>query len=121
MYSINTYTLIVCLAWALAAAGLAWYCATVARQITYVTLADGRRQERRIPLGFRLLLPLAPNLAPLFARPGFARARRSTRRRIVSAGFEGLLHAEEILALQVLMPLLYGALWAFFVFMAGEK
>ena len=47
-------------------------------EITYVTLADGRRQERRLPLLFRLLLPLAPNLDPLFppsgadldARPG---------------------------------------------------
>ena len=31
--------------WALAAAGLAAYCAAAAREITYVTLADGRRQE----------------------------------------------------------------------------
>jgi len=114
----NAYTLIICLAWAAAAAGLTWYCGTVARQITYVTLADGRRQERRLPLGFRLLLPLAPNLAPLFARAGFARMRASTHRRIVSAGFEGLLHPDEILALQVLMPLVYGAFWSFFVFLA---
>ena len=28
--------------WSLCAAGLAWYCLNIARQITYVTLADGR-------------------------------------------------------------------------------
>ena len=30
-------------AWALAAAGVAWYVASIAREVTYVTLADGRR------------------------------------------------------------------------------
>jgi hypothetical protein len=48
------------LAWSLCAAGLAWYCLNIASQITYVTLADGRRQERKLPLIFRLLLPFAP-------------------------------------------------------------
>jgi tight adherence protein C len=82
----------------------------VTRQITYVTLADGRRQERKLPLIFRLLLPLAPNLTPLFRRPAFVRTARATERRLTSAGFEGLLSAEEFMALKVLIPLILGLL-----------
>ena len=49
--------------WALCAAGLAAYAASVAREITYVTLADGRKTERRLPLVMRLLLArFAPDL-----------------------------------------------------------
>ena len=56
------------LCWTLCVAGLAWYILGYATQITYVTLADGRRQERSLPLLFRLLLPLAPNLDPLLRK-----------------------------------------------------
>jgi len=111
----NTWTFTICLAWALTAAGIGWYCATVAREITYVTLADGRRQERRVPLVFRLLLPLAPNLTPLFRGPLFARAKDNVARKIVSAGFEGLLRGDELLSLQFLMPLLLGPMWILFI------
>ena len=56
------------LCWATAAGFFAWYAAGVARQITYVTLADGRRQERRLPLLVRLLRD-EPTVS---ARPGGA-------------------------------------------------
>jgi hypothetical protein len=55
-------TILTSLLWALAAGGLAWYVGQAALEIRYVTLADGRLQERKLPLLFRLLLPLAPNL-----------------------------------------------------------
>ena len=77
--------------WGLAAAGLGWYCLVVAQQITYVTLADGRQQERRLPLIFRLLLPLAPNLGPLFETNAFEGMRMRVAGRMTSAGFEDLL------------------------------
>ena len=102
---------ILSLLWGIAAAGLAWHTATIARQITYVTLADGRRQERRLPLSFRVLLPLAPNLAPLFARNAFAAIHARLARQIVAAGCEGLVTAQEILALRILMPAVLGPLW----------
>jgi tight adherence protein C len=102
------------LLWALAGGGVAWHCAGIARQITYVTLADGRRQERRLPLLFRLLLPLAPNVTPLFGGAAFERSREALTRRITAAGFEGLLAAEEFLALRVLLPLIPGLLWILF-------
>jgi tight adherence protein C len=107
------------LLWSLSAAGLAWYCVSIARQITYVTLADGRRQARTLPLIFRLLLPLAQNFRPLFSRPLFAGMKVRLDRKITSAGFEGLLSAEEFLSLRALMPLFLGLLfWVPFVKMA---
>ncbi|MBN1670002.1 MAG: type II secretion system F family protein [Kiritimatiellae bacterium] len=96
--------------WAGFAAGMAWYIGRVAVEITYVTLADGRRKERRLPLVFRLLLPFAPNLTPLFRKARFARARETIGRRLVAAGFEELLDPVEFLALRVLVPLTLGPL-----------
>ena len=116
----TVYPTFLCLLWALAGLGLGWYCATIARQITYVTLADGRRQERRLPLIFRLLLPLAPTFIPMFTKPGLAKAREGIARRIVSAGFEGLLTSEEFLSMRVLMPAVLGPLWVFFILAAGS-
>ena len=101
--------LTISLIWAIAVAGFAWHCAVIGQQITYVTLADGRKQERSIPLLFRLLLPFAPNFFPLFRRSMFNRARDLLSRQITSAGFEGLVTADEILALRAMLPIFPGA------------
>ncbi len=98
-------------AWAACLAGLAWYCLNIARQITYVTLADGRQQERKLPLLFRLLLPFVPNLDGLVARPSFAKAREAADRKLVAAGFEGLLSGKEFVAIKLLVPVACGAFW----------
>ncbi len=97
--------------WSLCAAGMIWYSLHAARQIAYATLADGRRQRRAIPLVFRLLLPLAPNLEPLFARPAFAAARGTVGAKLTAAGYEGVVSPTEFLALKVLVPLVFGAFW----------
>ena len=102
---------LVILCWSAAAALLAWYAAGVAQTITYVTLADGRRKERRLPLSFKLLLPLAPNLRAMMEGPGMAAARERADARLVTAGFEGLLSGWEFLALRVLVPLCFGIPW----------
>ncbi len=94
--------------WGLCALGVAWYCARATAEIRYVTLADGRRQERRIPVLFRLLLPLTPNLRAYFSRPRFEPARMKWTRTIVSSGFEGLISAQEFMALRVLTPVVFG-------------
>ncbi len=113
--------LVCAILWAIAATGLAWYCVRIAQQITYVTLADGRRQTRLLPLVFRLLLPLAQNFRPLFGRPTFARVRERLDRRLVAAGFEGLLTPEEFLSLCCLTPLIFGFfLWIPFIRIAAE-
>lgn len=98
------------LLWAVFAALAAWYCGQVLKQVTYVTLADGRRQERLLPFTFRLLLPLAPNIVPFFRRPTFEKTNAQLTRKLVASGFYGVLTSEEFLALRVLLPALLGVL-----------
>lgn len=98
--------------WALATALIVWHCLSLAREITYVTLGDGRRQERKLPMFFKLLLPFAGNFRAFFTAPRFTRRREELDRRIVSAGFEGLVSGWEFMAIQVLNPIAMGLLWA---------
>ena len=107
----DTLKLLTTLSWSACAAGLAWYCLHIARQITYVTLADGRQQERKLPLIFRLLLPFAPNLDGLVMRETFKKTRDTADRQLVAAGFEGLLNGKEFAAIKLLTPLVCGAFW----------
>ncbi|NLF86238.1 MAG: type II secretion system F family protein, partial [Lentisphaerae bacterium] len=72
---------------------------------------DGRREERTLPLAFRLLLPFTPNLHAFTAQPRLRRQCELTERQLVSAGFDGLLSGEEFLALRLLVPLVLGAFW----------
>ncbi|MBR4651989.1 MAG: type II secretion system F family protein [Kiritimatiellae bacterium] len=101
--------------WALCVAGFAAYAASVAQEITYVTLADGRKTERRLPLVFRLLLPFAANFRPWLARPAFAARVAAVDRMLVSAGMEGLLSGAEFMALKFLVPIAVGGGWALLV------
>lgn len=99
------------LMWTAAAAGIAWYCATVASQMTYVTLADGRKQERRLPILFRLFLPLVPNVKHLFDKPIFESSKAKIDKQIITAGFHGMLTAGEFLSLRLLLPVIAGSFW----------
>ncbi len=103
--------LAIILSWTVCAVGLAAYAAAIAREITYVTLADGRKTERKIPLLMRLLLPLVPNLARFVSGRTFERPRREAEWMLVAAGLEGLLSATEFVALKFLMPLVCGGAW----------
>lgn len=98
------------LLWAMFFGCAAWYSAQIVRQVTYVTLADGRREERLLPFLFRVLLPLAPNLGPIFSRPSFEKTNTQLTRKIVASGYSGLLTSEEFLALKVLLPAVIGVL-----------
>ncbi len=106
----NPFLLFALLLWGLSAAGIAWYVLGYATQITYVTLADGRNQIRTLPLPFRLLLPLAPNLTPFLNRPTFAPSASAAAWQLTAAGYEGLLSGRDFLALKCLMPLCTGLL-----------
>ena len=105
----------VILVWAVAAALLVGYAASVASEITYVTLADGRKTERKIPLIFRLLLPFVSNLSRVVMRPAFAKARENADWMLVACGLEGLLTGAEFLALKLLVPLVCGSVCALLV------
>ena len=102
---------LISIGYALSAAGLTWYGVTTAREVTYATLADGRLQERPVPLLFRLLLPLAPNLGPLIRTKAFTQSRQKADKTIVSAGYDGIISGEELLALRALVPLFLGPIW----------
>ena len=109
----------VILAWTAAAALLMAYAVSIASEITYVTLADGRKTERKIPLIFRLLLPFVSNLSHFVSRPAFAKARETADQMIVASGLEGLLSGAEFLSLKVLMPVVCGTAWALVVLAPG--
>jgi len=98
-------------AWAAAAVGLAWYVASAAAEVTYVTLADGRRQARALPVLFKALLPFVGNLDAVVSRPAFAGRIERVGRTLVSAGMEGLLDGREFAALELLCPAVAGAAW----------
>jgi tight adherence protein C len=107
------WLIVIC--WATAFGGFGWYCAYAARQITYITLADGRRKERKLPLAFRLLLPLTPNITPLFSKAFFIKSRNRLTSQIVSAGYDSLITAEEMMGLRLLFPLLIGPIWVLMI------
>ena len=106
-------------AWAVCAAAFAWYAAAVASEVTYVTLADGRRQERSLPLVFKMLLPFVGNLDRLVSRPAFAEQIAKAQETLVAAGFEGLLNGREFVELKLLVPLVFGTLWSLLVLALG--
>jgi pilus assembly protein TadC len=97
--------------WALSAALMAWYIASVASEVTYVTLADGRRQERSLPVVFKMLLPFAPNFRQFVSRPFFRRQLERAASRLVQGGFEGLMSAEEFVALKLMLLWALPELW----------
>ena len=94
--------------WALCTVGLTWHALRLAQEVSYVTLADGRKQVRRLPLLFRLMLPLAPSFDRPLRRPALDPFIERTTRKLVSAGFEDVLTAREFLALRLLVPMVTG-------------
>ena len=97
--------------WVLCAVGIAWYLADVAKDVTYVTLADGRRQERSIPILFKVLLPLAPNFFSVVRRPAFAGVVSRSDALLVQGGFEGLISGEEFAALKLMLLWIIPDIW----------
>ena len=112
----TTLQLGIVLGWSLCVALFAWYAASVAREITYVTLADGRKTERKIPLLIRLLLPFVGNFSRLVASKSFDKARGEAEWMLIAGGMEGLLNANEFLAMKFLMPIVCGGVWTLMMF-----
>ena len=108
------------LSWAVAVAGIAFYVASAASEVTYVTLADGRKQERSIPVIFKMLLPFASNLDPLMSREYFRQQIGKSGKTLISAGFEGLISGKEFIELRILVPCVLGALWCAYIVTMAE-
>ena len=77
----------------------------------FVTLADGRRQERRLPVLLRLVLPLVPWASRFFSGPRTAGMRERAGAALVAAGCDDLLSGAEFLAMRLLLPLCAGPFW----------
>ncbi len=109
------------LLWAIAIGGFTWYLIKTTRQITYITLADGRKKERKLPMTIRLLLPLAPNLNTVVMHPIFTRSRDKAQRDLITAGFEGLLSGAEYTALRIVEPICAAIFFMAFFQFAGMR
>ena len=116
----NPLELGIMIAWAAAAAGFAWYAVSIAREVTYVTLADGRKQERSLPLSFKMLLPFVGNLDGVVSRPSFVKEVEKADVQLVAGGYEGLLNGREFVALRLLTPIAMGAIWCLVILLFGE-
>jgi tight adherence protein C len=105
--------------WAFCIGALTWYIFTHATKITYVTLADGRRQERNLPIIFRLLLPFVANLDWLVRRPFFRQSANMAAWQLTAAGYEGIITGREFTALRILLPLVAGTIALLFFIPLG--
>ncbi len=90
--------------WGTCFTGIAWYVLSLSSQVTYVTLADGRKQERMIPFIFRLLLPFTNNFDKTLRRPAFKAQIENASWQLIAAGFEGVLSAREFVAIKLMLP-----------------
>ena len=97
--------------WAAAGALFGACLASAASRRDFVTLADGRRQERRLPVLLRLVIPLVPWAARFFSGPRTARMRERAEAALVAAGCDDLLSGAEFLAMRLLLPLCAGPFW----------
>jgi len=104
---VNPTILIISLLWAAAIGLAAWYMGGMAIRITYVTLADGTRSERRLPLMIKMVLPFAPNVR-WFNSERWAPTRKKVGRDLISSGFDSLVSPSEFLATKALLPLVIG-------------
>jgi tight adherence protein C len=94
-----------------AALVIAWSIIRTAQHATYITLADGRRQERSLPFLIRLVLPFTSSVpAFITERQSLEESRQRISRKLMSGGYEGLIQPTEVIALRVLMPLGLGVL-----------
>ncbi len=88
------------------------------RHVTYVTLADGRRSERSLPLTIRMVLPFCLFIPKFITGlDAFEETRERLGRKIVSAGFEGLVKPHEVIALRLLMPAGPGLLFCLLMYL----
>lgn len=107
----SLFSVLTILCWGVSAAAMSAYIYSIMREITYVTLPDGRKAERKIPLVFRLLLPFAPNLSRVASLPAFAKTRDAAKKILVEGGLEGLLSPVEFVSLKILVPAVFGLGW----------
>lgn len=104
------------LLWALTIGLFVWSAMRIATQATYVTLADGRLQERRLPLLFRLFLPFAHRMSQLWSMPEWQFRQSQVQKKLVTSGFDNLIAPAEFGWLRVMIPLCAGTIFTILVY-----
>ncbi len=104
------------LCWAFSVGLFVWGAISMATRATYVTLADGRLQERRLPLFFRLLLPLAHHLSQVWPIPALQAQHKYLQKKLVISGFDGLIAPEEFIWLRLMIPVCAGSVSVILVY-----
>ena len=100
-------TYLVVASWAAFAALITAYLMSVALEVKYVTLADGRKAAREVPLVFKLLLPLTGNFAGgLKPTPA-----RGYEKLLAQGGFEGVISPEEFFGLKCMLFWVVPDIW----------
>lgn len=90
---------------------IAWQIMRAMMMVTYVTLADGRRQERNLPGLIRLSLPFVSMVPKVITEnSSLTESRRRIERKLVAGGYEGLIAPQEVIGLRIVMPLGLGVL-----------
>jgi tight adherence protein C len=115
----TTHMILLSSLWAVSIGLIGWYVMELSRQITYVTLADGRRMERSIPLLFKLMIPLCPNLKPITHSAALRKTAEETEKKLVSAGYEGIISGTEFIGVRILFPIIMMMVWMLFIKMAS--
>lgn len=110
---ITTLSITVSVMWMAAISLLAYYVLTVAGEVTYVSLADGRKAERSIPLVFKILLPFCPNFQHVVKKPIFKNALERAEDLLTQAGFETLISPEEFVSLQLMLFWIGPNIWLY--------
>lgn len=106
------------LLWAVFIGGMTWCIAKHFFDIKISAISGERRSERRLPLLFRLLLPLRPCVFPLIRKPIFSGLKTRVSRKLTAGGFDDIISPEEFLALRILFPLISTPILFIFVITA---
>lgn len=102
--------------WALSIGLFAWSAMGIATRATYVTLADGRLQERRLPVLFRLFLPFAYRMSQVWRIPAWQVRQHQIQKKLVTSGFDGLIAPAEFVWLRIMIPLCAGTVFTILVY-----
>jgi len=91
--------------------GVIYYLGWLSQQVQYVILADGRRLERSLPILIRALLPFASFFPGLFTGAFARRHFEEIDRKIISAGYEGLITGRELAMTRLWLGAISLGLW----------
>ncbi len=76
-------------------------------------------ESRQLPVIFRMMLPLTPNLIRLIQGPSFVAVREKTQQQLQMAGYDLAINADQMLSIRIIYGL-FGTLFLFFTVCTGQ-